>query len=332
MLLTLTKQGLYCPQADVYIDPWRAVPRAIITHAHSDHARTGNTAYLAHTQSKEVLKYRLGKKITINTLNYEQTLFVNGVKISLHPAGHIIGSAQVRLEHKGEVWVCSGDYKVIADGLTVPFAAVKCHRFITESTFGLPIYKFNKAAHDIALLQQWVLDTIAAKQNVLLIGYSLGKAQRILHAVATLGIPIVVHNNIYDCNEAVGFSNTGLIKHTIANKYIKVPCIIVVPPGSADAAWLKAYTPYATAMCSGWMQVRAWRRRSNLEKGFAISDHCDWPGLLQAIQATEAQHIYITHGYKAVLAKYVREQLHLQATELETLFEGDEANNTNTNE
>jgi putative mRNA 3-end processing factor len=325
MLLTNTKLGLYCAQADVYIDPWRAVPKAIITHAHSDHARTGSSYYLAHTQSKNILRQRLGKNINVETKAYNETTIINGVKISLHPAGHIIGSAQIRLEYNNEVWVVSGDYKVANDGLTAPFEPIKCSHFITESTFGLPIYDFAPAAHDYLKVQQWILENASDNINSVLIGYSLGKAQRILHCINDLDIPIIVHGAVYEANEALGFSNENIIKYNKnLDKQIITKCILVMPPGANEGTWLNAFGDYKTAVCSGWMAVRGWRRRGNADKGFAISDHADWKGLNQAVTETGAENIYITHGYKSSFAKYLREHKQLNAVELDTLFESSE--------
>jgi putative mRNA 3-end processing factor len=325
MLLTNTSLGLYCPQADVYIDPWRAVPKAIITHAHSDHARTGSSYYLAHTQSENILRQRLGKNINVETIDYGITKTINGVKISLHPAGHIIGSAQIRLEYNNETWVVSGDYKVATDGLTIPFEPIKCSHFITESTFGLPIYDFAKAEDDYKKVCDWILENESDKINSVLIGYSLGKAQRILHCIKNIGIPIVVHGAVYEANEALGFSNENIIKYNKnLDKEIFKNCILVMPPGANEGAWLNAFGDYKTAVCSGWMAVRGWRRRGNADKGFAISDHADWKGLNEAVTATGAENIFITHGYKSAFAKFLRETKNLNAQELDTLFDSGE--------
>ncbi len=331
-MITINNNGLYCAQADVYIDPWRSVPKAIITHAHSDHARTGSKSYLAHTKSEQILYNRLGKHINIETLAYNNTIEINGVKISLHPAGHIIGSAQVRLEYKGEVWVISGDYKVFNDGITTPFEPIQCHHFVTESTFGMPIYTFNAPQKEEQIIQDWCMQNAANNCSSILIGYALGKAQRLLHTVRNLGLPILVHNSIYETNTALGFSNTNATSYsTLDKKSISTPSIVIVPPGASQAQWLQKITNSKTAICSGWMQTRAARTRSNVDKGFAISDHADWPSLLQAIKATQASNIYITHGFKNILARYLNENENLNAVTLDTLFEGDDADTTNLN-
>jgi putative mRNA 3-end processing factor len=330
MLLQFNKNGIYCEQADVYIDPWRAVPKAIITHAHSDHARSGSQSYLAHHDSKSILKYRLGANISIQTLEYYQSLEINGVKISLHPAGHIIGSAQVRLEYKGEVWVVSGDYKVKKDGVTIPFEPVKCHHFITESTFGMPIYQFESAETSNIQLQEWCLNNFNNGLSSVIYGYSLGKAQRILHAVKNLGIPIILHGAIYNTNEALGFDNSSFIRYQQdLGKQKNQAMIILAPQSASNTAWLKKMEPCAEAICSGWMQLRGARRRSNVDAGFAMSDHADWEGLNEAVRATEAENIYVTHGYKNNFARWLTERYGLNATTVDTLYEGEQLDSKN---
>lgn len=324
MLLKINSNGIYCEQANLYIDPWKGVDKAIITHAHSDHARWGSKNYLAHTQSEGILKHRLGATINLQTLNYNEQLIINGVKISLHPAGHIIGSAQVRLEYNNQVWVASGDYKTFDDGITAPFEPIKCNHFITESTFGMPVYNFEPPEKSYSELVKWVNENHQQNINSVLIGYSLGKAQRILHALKNTNHKIILHNSVYETNNALNFSNANYIRFSVdLPKETFKNCVIVAPPALTDSAWLKRFEPYKLAICSGWMQIRGWRRRSNADKGFAISDHADWKSLNTAIAATQAENIYVTHGYKAVLAKYLRDEKKLNAFELDTLFEGE---------
>lgn len=322
MLIQFTNNGIYCRQADVYIDPWKPVNKAIITHAHSDHARTGNKYYLAHKNSESILRYRLGN-IVLQTLNYYETININGVTISLHPAGHVIGSAQVRLEYKGEIWVVSGDYKVKNDGYTIPFEPVKCQHFITESTFGLPIYNFPQAEEVNLQLSNWVEENAARGLNSVILGYALGKAQRILTGLKT-DQPVLLHSTIYNTNEALGFDNSRYIKFTPEFKKETLNPGIVVATGSVvGSPWLRRFDPYKLAFCSGWMQLRGARRRRNADKGFVMSDHADWNGLNEAVLATSAENIYVTHGYKSVYSKWLRDNYKLNAVEVETLFEGE---------
>ncbi len=324
MLLQFNKNGIYCEQADVYIDPWRAVDNAIITHAHSDHARGGSKNYLSHHDSVGILKHRLGAGIGIQSLEYGEVMSKNGVKISFHPAGHIIGSAQIRLEYNGEIWVVSGDYKVKHDGICAPFEPVKCHHFITESTFGMPIYNFEDTEVTNLKLKNWCIKNIQAKKSSVLIGYSLGKAQRILKCIEDLDVPIILHGAIYNTNLALGIDNSKFIRYDKDIKKNKNETVIVVaPPGATDSPWMKQFDPYELAICSGWMQLRGARRRSNADAGFAMSDHADWQGLNEAVLATGAENVYVTHGYQNVFAKWLAEQHGLNATTVETLYEGE---------
>lgn len=324
MLLQFDKDGIYCPQAGIYIDPWKPVDKAIITHAHSDHARWGSNSYLAHRDSEGILKYRLGREIQLETLGYNEPLTMNGVRISLHPAGHITGSAQVRLEYKGEVWVVSGDYKVMPDGLTTAFEPVPCHHFVTESTFGLPIYDFPDAATLQADLKSWCFKNLNAGKSCVLIGYSLGKAQRILHGLSDMVAPVVLHGAIYNTNAALGLSNERYMRYSAGiMKTFREPVIVVAPPSVIGSSWLRQFEPYELGVCSGWMQLRGARRRRNADKGFVMSDHADWKGLNEAVLATGADHIYVTHGYKSIYAKWLNEQFGLDAVTVDTLYEGE---------
>jgi putative mRNA 3-end processing factor len=328
MLLEFNAYGIYCPQAGIYIDPWQPVEKAVITHAHSDHARTGSRHYLAHTDSEAILKYRLGSDLSLQTLAYGEAIVINGVRISLHPAGHIIGSAQVRLEYEGEVWVVSGDYKTRADGITIPFEPISCQHFITESTFGMPIYNFpdvHTINHDI---NEWISANAREGFSSVIIGYSLGKAQRILNSLQT-DLDILLHTSVYNTNAILGRNKHEYIQFT--PDYIKEKnrsIVVVAPTAAIGSPWLKRFEPYKLAICSGWMQLRGARRRQNADKGFAMSDHADWKSLNEAVLATGAENIYVTHGYKSVFARWLREQHGLNAIEMETMYEGESIENT----
>lgn len=322
MLLEFNGNGIYCREGDFYIDPWRPVERAVITHGHSDHARTGSRSYLAHEDSERILRYRLGD-ISLQTMPYNDPVYLGGVKVSLHPAGHIPGSAQVQVERKGEVWVVSGDYKLKPDGMSQPFEPVRCHHFVTESTFGLPVYKFPDNDTLKKQLNDWIGINVSQGYNSVLIGYALGKAQRILSALNT-DRPILLHTTIYNTNQAIGYDNTRFLKFTPDFKKEDVFPGVIVATGSAQgSAWLRRFEPYRLALCSGWMQLRGARRRSNADRGFVMSDHADWPGLNEAVLATGAGNVYVTHGYKSVFARWLREKHQLNAVEVETQFEGE---------
>ncbi|MFP5040155.1 ligase-associated DNA damage response exonuclease [Parasediminibacterium sp. JCM 36343] len=309
-LIQFTRKGFYCPQGDFYIDPSWPVDRAIITHAHSDHARMGSKHYLCHHLTKPLLQLRLGDN-NYQSIGWGEPVYINGAKISLHPAGHIIGSSQVRIEYKGEIWVASGDYKTENDGLSGAFEPVPCHNFITESTFGLPIYQWKPQAVIYKEIQDWILANQAEEHQSVLIAYSLGKAQRVLQAAAAVTDNIFVHGAIW--NSHVALLAAGIDLPTVkrvtpeTTKTELKNAVIIAPPSADGTQWMKKFNPYRVAVCSGWMQVRGNSRRQNVDAGFALSDHADWNGLLQAVKATGAEKVYVTHGFEAAFARYLNE-------------------------
>lgn len=323
-LLELTDSGLFCPPAGVFIDPWRPVDRAVITHAHSDHSRWGMKHYLAHHDSAEVMKLRLGAEISLETVDYAQTIEMNGVKISLHPAGHIPGSSQIRLEHKGKIAVVSGDYKVEDDGLSAPFEPVKCHEFVSECTFGLPIYKWEPQQEIFSQVNSWWKTNAQEGRSSVLFAYSLGKAQRILkHLDPSIG-KIFVHGAVWNTNQALLANGTAV--HDVPKVTQETPksefkgAMIIAPPSAFGTPWMRRFSPYRTGICSGWMAVRGTRRRRAADRGFVLSDHADWEGLIQAIESTEAEKVYLTHGSTASFVRFLQEEKGIDAVELQTLF------------
>jgi putative mRNA 3-end processing factor len=331
-LIASTERGLYCAAGDFHIDPWRPVPRAIITHAHSDHARYGSDVYVCHRDTAPILRKRLGD-VTIETANYGQILTHNGVELSLHPAGHVLGSAQVRVASKGEIWVASGDYKLESDGVSPAFEPLRCHAFITESTFGLPIYRWRPQADTFAAIDAWRRENIAAGRASIIFAYALGKAQRLLaHVDPELG-PIVCHGAVEAINALYREAGVFLPPTHLAtdprtairgeHKRDFARALIVAPPSAAASPWLKRFGDYSDALASGWMQVRGNRRRRGLDRGFALSDHADWPGLIAAIEATGAERILVTHGYTEPLTRYLREK-GFDARALTTAYGDDE--------
>lgn len=310
-LITFTNKGIYCKQGEFYIDPWKPVNLAVTTHGHADHVKWGNNAYLCHTLTKPILDQRLGEGLKIETLPYDKEISINGVKISFFPAGHVIGSSQVRLEYKGEVCVISGDYKTENDGISTPFEPVKCHTFVSESTFGLPIYKWQPQEAIFEKIKDWISGNHDNNKTSVLIAYSLGKAQRLINGLAGYS-DIYVHNSIANLNErfiaaGVSLPTTHRILPDIKKETLQRG-IVIVPPALAEGRWIKNLNHAATGICSGWMQVRAGRRWRSADAGFAMSDHADWPGLLSAIKATEAEKVYVTHGYTATFSKYLNEK------------------------
>ena len=326
-LIVQRPEGLYCPQGDFYIDPWRAVERAVITHAHADHARAGHGHYLAAAAGAGVLRSRLGQGIALQAVQYGEVVSHNGVTVSLHPAGHVLGSAQVRLQHGSQTWVASGDYKVASDATCAPFEAVRCDVFITESTFGLPIYRWRPDADVFAEINAWWAGNAAAGRASVLMCYSFGKAQRILRGVDASIAPIVVHSAIQTLNTAYRHSGVALpdtkLVSEVADPADFKRALVLCPPSAATGPWVKRFGNFSDAFASGWMQLRGARRRGSYDKGFVLSDHADWPGLMGAIGATGANRVIVTHGSIPVMVRYLTEQ-GLQAESFHTEY-GDDA-------
>lgn len=323
-LLTLTPQGLYCPEGGFHIDPWRPVPRALVTHGHSDHARPGHGAYLTTPQALPVIRHRLGPS-TAETLAYGQPLRIGSVTVSFHPAGHAPGSAQIRVEQAGEVWVVSGDYKTEADGLAEAFVPVRCHTFITECTFGLPIFRWRPQGEVVEEIAAWWAANAARGQTSILAAYSFGKAQRLLAALPPLG-PILTHGAVEEINQILrgqGYALPDTLRVTAGIGAKTHPgALVIAPPSALASPWARRFEPAEAAMASGWMAVRGIRRRRGLERGFALSDHADWDGLNAAIAATGATRVLPTHGYTDAFARWLRER-GLDAQPLETEFGGE---------
>ncbi len=324
-LISFSPEGIYCKQADVYIDPWKPVNRALITHAHADHARFGMKHYLAQNDSLPVMKHRLGQ-IDIEGIAYNAEIKMNGVAIRFHPAGHAPGSAQISLEYKGEQWVISGDYKLGNDGLSAPFEPVKCTHFITESTFGLPVFKWQPQDVVMSAINSWWADNKVAGITSVMLGYSFGKAQRILANLDPSIGEIFVHGAIHNTNlalEKVGYSfpeNTYVSSDI--NKSRFKGAIIIAPPSALGSSWIKQFKPFKVATASGWMALRGARRRRNVDKGFVLSDHADFNELNTAVSETGAENIFVTPGYSSVYSKWLRSQ-GLDAQVVETEFEGE---------
>lgn len=324
-LVVQRPEGLYCPPGDFYIDPWRPVARAVITHAHSDHARVGHGHYLAAQPSEGVLRTRLGA-IGLQTLAYGERIVHHGVALSLHPAGHVLGSAQVRLEHGGQVWVASGDYKVAPDRTCAPFEPVTCDVFITESTFGLPIYRWSPDDEIFADINDWWARNVLAGRASVLTCYSFGKAQRILSGVDPSIGPIVVHGAVEPLNRAYRAAGVALpvtrMVTDVTDRADLQRALVVCPPSAAASPWIRRFGDASTAFASGWMQLRGARRRGGWDRGFVLSDHADWPGLMGAIGATGAHRIIVTHGSVPVMVRYLTEQ-GLRAESFDTEYGGD---------
>ena len=326
MLLEFTDKGIYCPQGKFYIDPWKPVDRAVITHAHSDHARWGSQHYLCHTHSLPLLKLRLGEN-SYQSAEWDEPITMNGVSVSLHPAGHIIGSSQVRVEYNGEVWVFSGDYKLANDGISGEFEPVSCQTFITESTFGLPIYNWKPQEEVYEEIRNWINHNKENDQSSVLLAYSLGKAQRVLQAIRETADRVFVHGAIWNTHQVLtqaGFDLGEVIRvQPDTPKNLLKGAVVIAPPSADGSPWLRRFSPYAIGICSGWMQVRGNARRRNADAGFVLSDHADWNGLLTAVKWTGAENIFVTHGFQSVLSRYLTE-IGFRAAEVKTAYGGAE--------
>ncbi len=326
MLLRITDRGLYCEAGDFHVDPWMPVDRAIVTHAHGDHARWGSRRYLGSTEGERVLRTRLGADARIESLAYGRPITVRGVRVSLHPAGHILGSAQVRVEHRGEVWVVSGDYKTEPDPTCTPFEPVRCHTFVTESTFGLPIYRWAPQRETFAAIDAWWRANAAAGRASMLFAYALGKAQRLLAGVDPSIGPIYEHGAVDRLSR--DYRETGVAlpptayAGTAPKGSDKAGALVIAPPSANGTPWMRRFGAVSTAFASGWMRVRGHRRRRSVDRGFVLSDHVDWPSLLAAIQATEAGCVWVTHGYREPVVRWLREH-GLQAVAVASRWEGE---------
>lgn len=309
-LLEFTSKGIYCKQADVYLDPWKGVDKALISHGHSDHARWGSNRYITHEINVPILQHRLGN-IVVSGKKYNETFYINGVQFSLHPAGHVPGSSQICIKFKGEVWVFTGDYKTQSDGISTEFEPVPCHTFITESTFGLPVFQWNdpKKVHDS--INQWWAKNNAEKTTSLLLGYSLGKIQRLLKNLDPSISRIYTHGATEHMTQVlrqfIDFPQTELITRDTTKKEIEGN-LVLAPPAVLGSAWVKKLGLLSTGYASGWMAFRGARRRRAVDRAFVLSDHADWKGLLSAIKSTGCENVITTHGYTELFAKYLNEQ------------------------
>lgn len=325
-LIEFTDKGLYCRAGNFYIDPWRPVDRAVITHGHSDHARWGSKKYLCHHYTKPILQLRLGDN-EYQGVAWNEPVYFDQVRVTLHPAGHIIGSSQVSVDCNGETWVVSGDYKLEDDGISGAFEPVKCHTFITESTFGLPIYNWKPQEEIYKGIREWIAENRSKGKTSVLIAYSLGKAQRVLQAVREVAGEVFAHGAIWNMQETL--LQAGLLQPAQMPRLVRVTPdmardtfkggVVIAPPSADGTPWMRRFSPYAVGICSGWMQVRGNQRRRNADGGFVLSDHCDWKSLLQAVEATGAERVFVTHGFQSAFSRYLNDA-GIQAGEVKTEF------------
>jgi putative mRNA 3-end processing factor len=327
-LLRLAARGLYCEAGDFYIDPWDSVDRAVITHAHGDHAHWGSSSYLCSREGESVLRTRLGANAAIHAVEYGEAVDINGVRVSLHPAGHILGSSQIRVEHRGEVWVVSGDYKTDPDPTCTPFELVRCNTFITESTFGLPIYRWTPDVQIFDEIRSWWRTNRDEGRASVIFAYALGKAQRLLAGLADADIgQVYTHGAVERLNRDYRAAGIRLAATRYASdlpkKHDFSGSLIVAPPSAAGSTWLRRFGDISTGFASGWMRIRGARRRRALDRGFVLSDHVDWPSLLAAVMGTGAERVWVTHGTREPLVRWLTNK-GLDAQAIASQWKGEE--------
>ena len=326
-MIERTAEGLYCRAADAWIDPWRPVPRALITHAHADHARSGCGSYWAVASSEGVLRQRLGQTISLHPVQYGEELWLGQCKVSFHSAGHVLGSAQIRLECDGEVWVVSGDYKRDDDPSCTPFEPVPCDVLITEATFGMPIYRWQKGSAVAEQIRDWWQGD--QDRPSLLFCYAFGKAQRLLAELRSIGVEdeVLLHGAVETVTRHYRDAKVPMTPSRPVSELPRSDALagrlVLAPPSAHRSSWMRRFKAPQTGFASGWMAVRGARRRRGYERGFVLSDHADWPGLIRTVRESGAKKVYVTHGQSDVLARYLREVEGLDAEPLDTLFEGE---------
>jgi putative mRNA 3-end processing factor len=331
-LIVPSDRGLYCPAGDFHIDPWKPVERAVITHAHADHARSGSKHYWCSEPGLGLTRTRIGNGPGITPLAYGQVKEFGRARVSLHPAGHVLGSAQVRVEVDGRVWVVSGDYKRDPDPSCAPFEVVPCECFITEATFALPVYRWAEPGVVAREIFDWWQECKAKGECAMLFSYALGKAQRVLAELRELtGETAYLHGAMVPLVKVYRDQGIALLPTEPVGNQPKFfdwrGRLVLAPPGASGTPCVKRFKPVSMGFASGWMRVRGSRRRANWDRGFTLSDHADWPSLLRTIEETGARRVLATHGNTDALIAVLRER-GIQASELRTEFIGESAGTT----
>jgi len=326
-LVVSTENGLYCPAGDFHIDPWRPAPRAVITHAHGDHLRAGHGHYHFAARGAELIAHRLPEGFAGTAHDYGARFTLGGAQVSFHPAGHVLGSAQIRIEADGAVWVVSGDYKRDPDPTCEAFEVVPCDTFISEATFALPVYRWAPTPQVVGELARWWATNRDRGVATVVFCYALGKAQRVL---AELGQftreTVLLHGallGLVDAYRAAGTDLPPTAPATSASRRDYSGALILAPPSAAGSPWMRRFGDHVTGFCSGWMQVRGDRRRRGYDRGFVISDHADWPSLLRTFREVAPSRVLLTHGYSDAMVRYLNES-GTPAAALSTAFGGEE--------
>lgn len=326
-LLTLRDAGLYCPAGDFYIDPTQPVHQAVVTHAHMDHTRTGHDEYICTKRSERFVVKRViedPSNQTVRSFPYGKSFTIGDVEVSLHPAGHMLGSAQVRVSDGNEVWVVTGDFKRISDPSCRDYEPVDCDVFVTEVTYGLPVYRWRDPEIVFQEITDWYQNNRSNNQPSVIFGYSLGKAQRLLANLQGITDgPILVHGALIDYNDIYRENGISLAETEYATDLPKSrdygEDLIVAPPSAFQSNWMSRFDNPSSALASGWMQIRGIKRRRGYDRGFVLSDHCDWPALLQSVEDVSPDVVYATHGDTDSFCRFLREEKNVQAKELEYL-------------
>jgi putative mRNA 3-end processing factor len=311
-LVMATPRGLSCAAGDFHIDPWQPVARAIITHAHGDHLRSGSGSYLVAAEGEMLVRQRLPPDAEVHAVPYGRPVDFGPVRVSLHPAGHILGSAQVRIEHAGQTWVVTGDYKRAADPTCAPFEVVRCDVLVSEATFALPIYRWEEPRVVAQDIHAWWQRNRERGIASLLHAYALGKAQRVLaELLAFSDQPVFVHGAVAavtDVYRAAGIAMLPTLPATVPQARAYAGALVLAPPSAAGSPWIRRFGEHDSGFCSGWMRVRGDRRRRGHDRGFVLSDHADWPALLRTVEETGARRVLLTHGHSDTLVRYLGEQ------------------------
>ncbi len=321
-LIKYTDQGLYCELADIWIDPYKPVKRALITHAHMDHFTFGCNEYISTYETSIILKERIGSEINIKTYDYGKEFKINGINISFHPSGHILGSSQIKFNFAGEKWLITGDFKRQKDDTCQEFEKLKTDYLISESTFGLPIFKWEEPQNTAENIKKWIESS--PEKTSILFCYSLGKAQRLLNEITKTDFKsnIYTHTSIYKMNSC--YKKLG-IDIFDTNKFDKTQDIdelkgslVLLPPAIKKGSFTKKFKEIQTSFASGWMSIRALRKRSGYDKGFAISDHADWEAILKTIKESEAKNVFFHHGDSEALVRYLNETNSINVLEFDS--------------
>jgi putative mRNA 3-end processing factor len=325
-------EGMYCPAGDFYIDPWLPVREAIITHAHADHARPGSRHYHCTTASLPLLRWRLGEQAFI-AHEYGERFELGGAQLSLHPAGHMLGSAQVRIESEGRCWVVSGDYKRELDPTCAPFEVLACDCLVTEATFALPVYRWSPTHEVVDEMLDWWRACRSRDETAVLFCYALGKAQRLLAEMAVrlprlewTNHPVYLHGAMAMPTSIYRDAGVPLLPTTLVADTERGACtggLVLAPPSAAGSPWMRRFGRQSTGFASGWMKLRGNRRRRGFDRGFVVSDHADWPSLLRTVEESGASQVLATHGNAHSFVRFLRER-GVDAAELQSRFGGDD--------